>query len=333
MGEGVANVLKAIVQEKVGKKAVGDGECFALVDMALKSAGAKSAEDFGKVTRNSDYIWGHAVGLDHIRPGDVLQFRNHVVKVRTETDTAWKERTYTRPYHTAVVVAVEGDGSVIVVEQKVKPDPKKVTRMSLRALPKERRRDRVPWSRMVSSTTQRSLLPSQVSSRRIGRYRNRRGRRFSSGISHLLVPQGRCSHATSRARADRSIDRGQSAQPRKIGVSPPPISLSNPGFARGVTCVREGVVAGESLGHGPQKVAGQAAARPVPKLPQHAGVGGRSARRPGASPGSWACQAGNEYPIETAPGDSSTMCGLLQAWATGGLHLGPYRHFHLPGLR
>ena len=25
--------------------------------------------------------------------------------------------------------------------------------------------------------------------------------------------------------------------------------------------------------------------------------------------------------------------GLLQAWATGGLHLGPCRHSHLPGLR
>jgi hypothetical protein len=128
MGEGIANVLKTIVEDKVGKKAVGDGECFALVDMALKLAGAKSAEDFGRVTRNSDYVWGHAVTLDRVHPGDVLQFRNHVVKVRTETDTGWEERTYTRPHHTAVVVAVEGDGSVIVVEQKVKPDPKKVTR-------------------------------------------------------------------------------------------------------------------------------------------------------------------------------------------------------------
>ena len=128
MGEGVANVLKAIVEGKVGKKAVGDGECFALVDMALKLAGAKSAEDFGRVTRTSDYVWGHAVALDRIRPGDVLEFRNHVVTVRIETATGWEERTYTRPHHTAVVVAVEGDGSVIVVEQKVKPDPKKVTR-------------------------------------------------------------------------------------------------------------------------------------------------------------------------------------------------------------
>src|SRR5439155_3756605 len=50
-------------------------------------------------------------------------------------------------------------------------------------------------------------------------------------------------------------------------------------------------VVGGSLEHGPQIGAAQAAARPVPKLPQHAGVGGRSARRPGASPGAWACQA------------------------------------------
>ena len=34
-----------------------------------------------------------------------------------------------------------------------------------------------------------------------------------------------------------------------------------------------GAVVGGSLGHGPQKGAAQAAARPVPKLPQHAGAG------------------------------------------------------------
>lgn len=36
MGEGVANVLKAIVKGKVGKKAVGDGECFIFADKALR---------------------------------------------------------------------------------------------------------------------------------------------------------------------------------------------------------------------------------------------------------------------------------------------------------
>jgi hypothetical protein len=72
-------------------------------------------------------------------------------------------------------------------------------------------------------------------------------------------------------------------------------------------------IVGGSLEHGPQIGADRAAARPVPKLPQRAGVGGRSARHPGASPGLWACQAGNEYPIETALNYSSTRCGLLQA--------------------
>lgn len=41
-------------------------------------------------------------------------------------------------------------------------------------------------------------------------------------------------------------------------------------------------VADESLERGPQIGADWAAARPVPKLPQHAGVGDRSARRPGS---------------------------------------------------
>jgi hypothetical protein len=46
--------------------------------------------------------------------------------------------------------------------------------------------------------------------------------------------------------------------------------------------VDAGVAAGESLEHGPQTGAAQSAARPVPKLLLHAGIGGRSARRPGS---------------------------------------------------
>ena len=37
---------------KMGQQ-VGDGECFALADQALKSAGAKSAADFGAVTADA----------------------------------------------------------------------------------------------------------------------------------------------------------------------------------------------------------------------------------------------------------------------------------------
>ena len=37
MGDNVASRLKDNLLMKVGKKAVGDGECFALVDEALKA--------------------------------------------------------------------------------------------------------------------------------------------------------------------------------------------------------------------------------------------------------------------------------------------------------
>ena len=36
----------------------------------------------------------------------------------------------------------------------------------------------------------------------------------------------------------------------------------------------------------------------------------------------WACQAGSAYLVETAPDDAFSKGGVLQAWATGGFHLG-----------
>ncbi len=39
---------------------VGDGQCFALADQALKALGARSAADFGTVTADADYKWGSA---------------------------------------------------------------------------------------------------------------------------------------------------------------------------------------------------------------------------------------------------------------------------------
>lgn len=133
MGD-VAQVLRHRLLQKVGTKAVGDGECFALVDRELKKVGAKSAEDFGTITETADYVWGTEVPLSDVQPGDVLQFRDHVVTVRTETSEGWKERTYTRGHHTSVVVAVNGDGSVVVVEQKVKPNPKQITQNTITRL-------------------------------------------------------------------------------------------------------------------------------------------------------------------------------------------------------
>lgn len=119
MGDDVAVPMMLHLLLKVGDDAVGDGECFALVDEALKAVGCKSAEDFGTVSENADYVWGNRVALSQVKPGDVLQFRDHYVTVKRVTG-------YHRDHHTAVVVAVNPDGSVAVVEQNFDPTPKKV---------------------------------------------------------------------------------------------------------------------------------------------------------------------------------------------------------------
>ncbi|HEV2327864.1 MAG TPA: hypothetical protein VGY56_03640 [Verrucomicrobiae bacterium] len=107
-------------QQRIGQK-VGDGECFALADEALRNAGAASAADFGRVTPTADYKWSsQQVGPADARPGDVIQFRNSHITVKTEhADGSWEENTEERPHHTAVVVSNNGSGNLTVLEQNV----------------------------------------------------------------------------------------------------------------------------------------------------------------------------------------------------------------------
>jgi hypothetical protein len=138
--EDLADRVKSSAEKKVGGKAVDGGkdkggiDCFALVDELLKSAGGKRPKDFGDVTPTSDYVWGDPVELDNLKPGDILQLRDHFVTIRTLKlgEVKWEEASIEgparRPHHTAVVVEVQKDGSVAVVEQNVRPDPKKVRR-------------------------------------------------------------------------------------------------------------------------------------------------------------------------------------------------------------
>jgi hypothetical protein len=144
--ENVAVRVKTAAEKTVGQKAVAGSKakggiaCFALVDHLLKSVGAKSAADFGEVTSNADYVWGEEVELNAVQPGDILQFRDHVINITTLKlgELKWEvksEETLRRPHHTAVVVAVQKDGSVEVVEQNVRPDPKKIRRSVIVRLP------------------------------------------------------------------------------------------------------------------------------------------------------------------------------------------------------
>src|SRR5262245_8289137 len=123
-----ANVLKA-AEGKVGKDALmktGYGsDCFVLVDQILRDLGLATAADGDvKVTPTADYDWGDGIMLDSIQPGDILQFKKHVVDVANMkyANGKWYEAsgyTLTRPHHTAIVMEVRKDGSVLVVEQNV----------------------------------------------------------------------------------------------------------------------------------------------------------------------------------------------------------------------
>lgn len=113
---------------------VGNGECFALADRALRAAGARSAADYGRITANADYQWGEAIALAQVQAGDVLQFRDfsvtitvEVTRVRTQRDGSTQEsreesyETYERPHHTAIVSVNPGGGRLLVLEQNAPP--------------------------------------------------------------------------------------------------------------------------------------------------------------------------------------------------------------------
>jgi hypothetical protein len=107
-------------------------ECFDMVDAMLNDMGAKSARDFMKsVGPDDNYVWGPVIAKDKIQPGDILQIRNSElvlnVKItysgnkvdRSKYVTKETNTTMERGHHTAVVIAVNPDGSFQVSEQHV----------------------------------------------------------------------------------------------------------------------------------------------------------------------------------------------------------------------
>jgi len=109
---------------------IGDGECWTMLETALKDCGGKtSTQIMGKVGPDDDYIWGAPVKdlRRDVIVGDILQFRNFAWEDRTEVKTthpdgSWETGGTTverRPHHTALVEAVVGQGVVDVLEQNV----------------------------------------------------------------------------------------------------------------------------------------------------------------------------------------------------------------------
>src|SRR5688572_29468842 len=107
-------------RQRMGQR-VGDGECFALADRALRHAGARSADDYGTIVPDADYVWGALVSLADVRPGDVVQFRDYRYDREVETQNAagsivTNTDFQERPHHTAIVERVDGNGAMTVLE-------------------------------------------------------------------------------------------------------------------------------------------------------------------------------------------------------------------------
>jgi hypothetical protein len=121
----IADQIVGYSQRRLRRK-VGDGECFTLADRALKNAGAKSAEDYGKITTTADYVWGTEQKLADVKPGDIVQLRDYRFDRRIDTrrpdgSSSWKTDFKERPHHTAVVESVDGNGAITVLEQNAPP--------------------------------------------------------------------------------------------------------------------------------------------------------------------------------------------------------------------
>ena len=103
---------------------VGDRQCFALADSALRGAGAWSADYYGTITGDADYVWGTSVGLADVRAGDIIQFRNYKFLKRVDRDDgSWREDDGKRKHHTAIVESVDANGAITVLEQNVEGSP------------------------------------------------------------------------------------------------------------------------------------------------------------------------------------------------------------------
>jgi hypothetical protein len=112
----------------------GDGECYTLVNRALRAAGARVAADYGSVTPDADYVWGTPVTQAELQPGDIIQFRDYTYSRVSVTDddtgTTTDEEEGERPHHTAIVQSV-GSGGVVTVWEQNAPEGAAVTRNRL----------------------------------------------------------------------------------------------------------------------------------------------------------------------------------------------------------
>jgi hypothetical protein len=113
--------VKTWATSKLGTR-VPAGECFDLLDKALRETGHKSAADFGTVTPSANYVWGDSITVGNLAAGDLIQFLAYRINVSvTWEDGATWTGDETRPHHSAIVDSVGAGGEVVILEQNAPP--------------------------------------------------------------------------------------------------------------------------------------------------------------------------------------------------------------------
>ncbi|MGZ8283725.1 MAG: hypothetical protein ACXWUN_12365, partial [Allosphingosinicella sp.] len=119
-----------------------DAASAGTAEHALRQAGASRSNDLvTRVDDDSDYVWGGAIeNLKDIRPGDILQFRDHLVAETVTTaarfpDGAWAEKTeetsISRGHHGDRRAFARRRRAIGTLDQHVKPLGKVVQRKTL----------------------------------------------------------------------------------------------------------------------------------------------------------------------------------------------------------
>ncbi len=112
-----------------------EAQCWDLPEKALAEAGAKTSYDYQDITgkRDQDYIWGKEISILGVIPGDIVQFRDHEIRIdytisgkltmpdgKTTGFTRTESRIFKRgPQHSAIVSSYQGNGVMVIYEQHV----------------------------------------------------------------------------------------------------------------------------------------------------------------------------------------------------------------------
>lgn len=142
----IAQNMVTWARARIGQT-VGAGECWDLANAALVAAGAHGSEHFGTIGPDIDYIWGTVVALNAVEAGDIIQTRDHVVRVTTVVTTRYPDDSegfderfveLGRPHHTAIVTSLlDANGTFATLEQNVDPGGRVVQtqRLNSRSIP------------------------------------------------------------------------------------------------------------------------------------------------------------------------------------------------------